>query len=151
MDCTLPVTRYHLIPSTIYYLDDISVVSKGSLTEHTEVFLKVLSRLDDEGFTLKFSKFEFAVKKLEWLGFDLHSKCYSPNFSKIDAIKNVTALRTLKQLFFLLCELLLACEFRESLKLCNFKKFIWNAIQETASCIQENSGSHRRNHRFASL
>ena len=45
MDCTLQG-----IPGTICYLDDILVVSKGTLSQHTESVHKVLSRLDEEGF-----------------------------------------------------------------------------------------------------
>ena len=90
MDCTLQG-----IPGTICYLDGILVVSKGTLSQHTETVHKVLSRLDEEGFALKLSKCEFAVDKLEWLGFDIHSSGYSPKFSKIEAVCILKAPRTL--------------------------------------------------------
>ena len=41
------------------FLDDMLIVSKGSVTEHNETVDKVLSRLDKEGFALKLSKCEF--------------------------------------------------------------------------------------------
>ena len=78
MDCTLQG-----IPGTICYLDDILVVSRGTLTQHNEIVQKVFSRLDKEGLALKLSKCEFAVKKLEWLDFGIHSTGYSPpNFPR---------------------------------------------------------------------
>ena len=82
MDCTLQG-----IPGTICYLDDILVVSKGTLSQHTEIVHKVLSRLDEEGLALKLSKCEFAVDKLDWLGFDIHSSDYAPKFPKIEAVR----------------------------------------------------------------
>ena len=93
VDCTLQG-----IPGIICYLDGILVVSKGTLTEHNEVVQKVLSRFGEEGFALKLPKCEFAVNKLEWLGFDIHSKGYSPNFSKNDVIKSFASTKTLGEL-----------------------------------------------------
>ena len=138
MDCTLQG-----IPRTIRYLDDILVVSMGTLSQHNEIVHKVLSRLDEEGFALKLSKCEFAVEKLEWLGFDIHSTGYSPKFSKIEIVRNLEAPRTLKQLRsfmgtlnhfqkFLPILRNLTCEFRESFKLCNKEKFVRNETQEVA-------------------
>ena len=49
-------------------------------------------------FALKLSKCEFAVDKLDWLGFEIHSSGYAPNYSKIEAVCNLKAPRTLKQL-----------------------------------------------------
>ena len=76
IDCTL-----QRIPGTICYLDDILVVSKGTLSQHPEFVHKILSRLDEEGFALKLSKCEFAVDKLDWLGFEIHFSGYAPKFS----------------------------------------------------------------------
>ena len=89
------------------------------------------------------SKCQFAVEKLERLGFDIHSKSYSPKFSKIEAVKNLEAARTHKHLRYFMGTLNhfqkfmpglhnLTCEFRESLKLCNKNKFVWDESQEAA-------------------
>ena len=64
-------------------------------------------------------------------------------FSKMEAVRNLKAPRTLKQLRSFMGTLNhfqkftpglhnLTCEFRESLKLCNKRKFVWNKPQETA-------------------
>ena len=66
MDCTLQG-----IPGNICYLDDILVVSKGTLSKHNELVQKTLSRLkkiskcDEESFALKISKCQFAVDKIK--------------------------------------------------------------------------------------
>ena len=138
MDCTLQE-----IPGTIYHLDDILVVSKGTLSQYTEIVLKILSRLDEEALALKLSKCEFAVDQLDWLGFDIHSSGYAPKFSKNEAVRNLKAPRTLKQLQSLMGTLNhfqkfmpglhnLKCEFCDSLKLCNKRKLVWNESQEAA-------------------
>ena len=138
MDCT-----FQGIPGTICYLDDILGVSKGTLSQHTEIVHNVFSRLDEEVLALKLSKCKFAVDKLDWLGFEIHSSTYAPKFSKIEAVRSVKAPRTLKQLRSFMGTLNhlqkfmpglhnLTCEFRDSLKLCNKRKFFWNEPQEAA-------------------
>ena len=139
MDCTLQG-----IPGMICYLDDILVVSKGTLSQHSEIVHKVLTRLDEEGLALKLSKCEFAVDKLDWLGFAIHSSGYAPKFSKIAAVfRNLKAPRTLKQLRSFMGTLNhfrkfvpglhdLTCEFRDSLKICNEGNFIWSEPKEAA-------------------
>ena len=90
---------------------------------------------------MKLSTCEFVVDKLEWLGLDIHSSGYS-KFSMIEAVRNLKAPRTLKQLRSFMGTLNnfqnfmpglhnLTCEFRESLKLCYKRKFVWNEPQET--------------------
>ena len=44
------------IQGVFCFLDDILIVSKGSVTKHKELFDNVLSRLEKEGFALKLSK-----------------------------------------------------------------------------------------------
>ena len=138
MGCTLQE-----IPGTKCYFDNILLVSKGTLSQHNEISHKVLSRLDEEIFALKLSKCQFAVEKLERLRFDIYSRSYSPKFSKIEAVKNLEAPRTHQLLRYFMGTLSdfqkfmpglhnLTCEFRESLKLCNKNKFVWNESQEAA-------------------
>ena len=54
------------------------MISKGTLSQHTEIVHKVLSRLDEEGLALKLSNSEFAVDKLDWLGFEIDSSSNAP-------------------------------------------------------------------------
>ena len=127
----------------ISYLDDIRVVLKGLLSQHSEIVHKVLTRQDEEGLALKLSKCEFAVDKLDWLGFEIHFSGYASKFSKIELVRNLEAARKLKQLRsfmgtlnhiqkFMPCLHNLSCEFRDCLKVCNKRKFIWNKPQQAA-------------------
>ena len=80
------------------FLDDILIVSKGSVEDHNILVDKVISRLDEEGFALKFSKCEFSLNQLSWLGYDIDSEGYRPKRSKIEAVLALEPPRTLKQL-----------------------------------------------------
>ena len=113
------------------------------MSQHSEIVHKDLTRLDEKGLALKLSKCEFAVDKLDWLGFENNSSGYIPRFSKIEAVRNLKAPRTLEQLRSFMGTLNhfqkfmpglhnLTCEFRDSLKVCNKRKFIWNEPQEAA-------------------
>ena len=62
-----------------------------TLSKHHDIVHDVLSHLDEESFALKLSKCEFALGKLEWLGFDIRSTGHSSKFSKIEANKNLAA------------------------------------------------------------
>ena len=80
------------------FLDDILIVSKGSVEDHTILVDKVISRMDEEGFALKFSKCEFSLNQLSWLGYDIDSEGYRPKRSKIEAVLALEPPRPLKQL-----------------------------------------------------
>ena len=66
MDNTLSNT-----PGVISCLDDILIVTKGSVSDHNLIVNNVFERLYEEDFALKLSKCEFSVKKISWLGFDI--------------------------------------------------------------------------------
>ena len=80
------------------FLDDILIVSKGSVTEHNEIVDKVLPRLDKKGFGLKLSKCEFSKTKLIWLGFEIDETGVRPKHSKIEAVMALQPPKSLKQL-----------------------------------------------------
>ena len=56
------------------FLDDILIVSKGSVVDHNILVDKVFVRLEEEGFALKLSKCEFSLNQLSWLGYDIDSE-----------------------------------------------------------------------------
>ena len=85
------------IQGVFCFLDDILIVSKGSVTEHNETVDKVLSRLDKEGFALKLSKCEFSKTKLVWLGFEIDETGVRPKHSKIEAVMALQPPKCLKQ------------------------------------------------------
>ena len=57
-----------------------------------------MQRLNEEGWALKLSKYEFSVNKLIWLGYEIDESDYAPKFSKNEAIKTLLPPKTLKQL-----------------------------------------------------
>ena len=80
------------------FLDDILIVSKGSIRDHNIFVDKVITRLDEEGFALKLSKCDFSMNQLSWLGYDIDSEGYRPKRSKIDAVLALEPPKLLKQL-----------------------------------------------------
>ena len=125
------------------FLDDILVVSKGSVEDHNILVDKVISRLDDEGFALKLSKCDFSLNQLSWLGYDIDSEGYRPKRSKIEAVLALEPPRTLKQLRsfmgilnhlqrFLPNIQVHSDQLRPSLKASNKSKFVWGDCQQTA-------------------
>ena len=138
MDCTLQG-----LEGVICYLDDILVVPKGDVQEHNSLVEKVMQRLDTEGWALKFSKCEFSVNQLTWLGYVINENGYSPKFSKIDAIQSLKPPRTLKQFRSFMGTLnhlqrfipdlhTYTVHFRESLRACNKQSFRWGEDQYNA-------------------
>ena len=80
------------------FLDHILIISKGSILDHTILVDKVITRLDEEGFALKLSKYDFSLNQLSWLGYDIDSEGYRPKRSKVEAVLALEPPRTLKQL-----------------------------------------------------
>ena len=146
------------IQGVFCFLDDILIVSKGSVTEHNEVVDKVLSRLDKEGFALKLSKCEFSKTKLIWLGFEIDETGVRPKHSKIEAVMALQPPKSLKQLRSFMGILNHMSRFipnlqknteplRPSLKADNKEKFIWseeanNAFKKTLELIANITKMH---------
>ena len=73
------------IPSTVVYLDDILVTGKTEV-EHLENLEAVLTRLEDEGLTLKKPKCQFFLEEVEYLGHKISAAGLQPSDKKIQAI-----------------------------------------------------------------
>ena len=125
------------------FLDDILIVSIGSIMDHNILVNKVITRLDEEGFALKLSKFNFSMNQLSWLGYDIDSEGYGPKRSKIDAVLALEPPKSLKQLRsfmgilnhlqrFLPNLQVHSDQLRPSLKASNKSKFVWGEGQQTA-------------------
>ena len=56
---------------TYRFLDDILIVSKGSLTEHKSYVKKCLQRLDDENLRINLPKCHFGKLEIDWLGYHI--------------------------------------------------------------------------------
>lgn len=79
------------------YLDDIAIFS-DTWEQHIAMVNKVLQRLQDNGFTVKPEKCEWAVQETNFLGFWLTPTGLKPWKKKIEAILNLEKPKTLKQL-----------------------------------------------------
>ena len=80
------------------FLDDILIVSKGSLNEHTSYVMKCLQRLDDENLRINLPKCHFGKLEIDWLGYHTSQSGISPLESKTAAILPLEASKTLKKL-----------------------------------------------------
>ena len=56
------------INSAHVFLDDIIIITKGSLTNHETELNKVLAQLDKENLAISLHKCQFAVTEITWLG-----------------------------------------------------------------------------------
>ena len=101
MDYTLIGLEY-----TYCFLDDILIVSKGSLNEHKNYVMKCLQRLDDENLRINLPKCHFGELKIDWLGYHISQLGISPLESKTVAILALEAPKNLKKLIFGICSLL---------------------------------------------
>ena len=59
------------INSVFVYIDDISIVTKGTNTEHLKKVREVMKVLDEANLQLKAEKCELARDSIEWLGYKL--------------------------------------------------------------------------------
>ena len=76
--------------NTYAYLDDILVITKGSVEKHKETLEKVLHRLGEEIFAISLDKCKLACKQIEWLGFNINSEGTTPLSRKTDAIEKLS-------------------------------------------------------------
>ena len=86
------------ITSKFAFLDDILIISKGTLKEHEQELDKILHKLDAEGLAISLQKFEFEKNKIEWLGFTITPSGITPLVTKTEAIMKLENPKTLKQL-----------------------------------------------------
>ena len=80
------------------FLDDILIVSKGSLEEHKSYVMNCLKRLDDEYLRTNLPKYHFGKLEIDWLGYHVSQSGISPLESKTNSILALEAPKTLKKL-----------------------------------------------------
>ena len=93
MDSTLDC-----ISSTIEFLDDIIIISKGTLEQHENEIDKTPERLDNDNLAISWQKCEFGLTEITWLGYKINSEGITPTKRKTDAIIQLENPNTLKQL-----------------------------------------------------
>ena len=72
MPATFQKTRdktLHDIKTKFAYLEDILIITKGSLEEHEKELNKIMQRLNNENLATNLQKCEFAKEHITWLGF----------------------------------------------------------------------------------
>ena len=88
----------HDIKTKFAYLDDILIVTKGTLEDHEKELDKIMQRLNNENLAINLQKCEFAKEQITWLGFVVTPNGVTPTKQKCDAIINLENPKTLKQL-----------------------------------------------------
>ncbi|CAK1599216.1 unnamed protein product [Parnassius mnemosyne] len=98
----------------VNYLDDLAIITTGTLDKHLEHIDIVLSKLNKAGLTCNLQKCEFICKEIRMLGFIISTEGIKTDPDKIRAIQEFPAPKKIKQL-------------RAFLGLCNFyRRFIPN-------------------------
>ena len=86
------------IPNKFNFLDDILIITKGTIVDHISDIKLILKRLDEENLAIKQKKCEFAKQNITWLGYNITQSGISPNDKKTDSIKSLEPPKTLRQL-----------------------------------------------------
>ena len=132
------------LKNTYWFLDDILIVSNGSLDEHKSYVMKCLQRLDDENFRTNLPKCHFGKLEIDWLGYHISQSGISSLESKTAAILTLEAPKTLKKLRSFLGAVHYIGKFIPNLAqishplrplLKQSSKFIWTAEHE--NCFNE--------------
>ena len=76
--------------NTYAYMDDILIVTKGSLDVHKQKLESVLKKLDEQNLAISLDKGKFARKQVEWLGFTVNSEGTKPLIRKVEAIEKLS-------------------------------------------------------------
>ena len=88
----------HNINSKFAYLDDILIITKGTIEEHEKEIDKIFYRLNEENLAINLQKCEFAREYIVWLGFTITPNGVTPTQQNCDAIVNLDNPKILKQL-----------------------------------------------------
>ena len=81
--------------NTYAYLDDILIVTKGSVESYRQT---VLIKFDEVNLAIFLDKFKFACKQVEWLIFNIKIEGTKPLIKKTEAIEKLSTPKTFKQL-----------------------------------------------------
>ena len=89
----LTLTNY---ANTYAYLDDILIVTNGSVDIHKQKIQTILEIIDVENISISLDKCKFACKQVEWPGYTINSKCTTPLLRKTEAIEKLSPPKTFK-------------------------------------------------------
>ena len=130
------------LSGVFYLLDDILIVSKGSVVDTIFLWIKYSSDWRRRDLPLIYRNASF-FNQLSWLGYDIDSEGYRPIRSKIDAVLVLKPPKTLKQLRSFMGNFKFLQQFlpnlqvhldqlRPSLKANHKNKFVWGEEQQSA-------------------
>ena len=71
------------------WLDDIIIVTKGSIDEHEMEVLETMKKLEQAGYRLNPKKCEFFEKEIEWVGHKIDQQGIRPLQDKLQAITKI--------------------------------------------------------------
>ena len=80
------------------WLDDITVVTKGSKEQHQKQLIDVLSRLEKSGYRLSEKESDFFKTEIEWIGHKIDQNCIRELQDKLMAIKKLKQPKDEKEL-----------------------------------------------------
>ena len=84
--------------STLVFLGDISVFTKGKKADHQLALRTVLNKINGQKLATSGPKCNFACKQVEWLGFIIKLEETGPLIEKTEEIELVKAPKMYKQL-----------------------------------------------------
>ena len=79
------------LQNTHCFLNDITIVSRGSKEEYLKLVYKCLKKLDEDNLRINLSKCHFAKTEIEWLGQNFTQSGIAPLESKTAAIVSLSA------------------------------------------------------------
>ena len=80
------------------YLDDILIVTKGSIDIHKQKLQTILEKLVAENLAISLDKCKFACRQVEWLGYTINSEGTKHLIRKTEAIEKRSTPKTFKLL-----------------------------------------------------
>jgi hypothetical protein len=80
------------------YLDDLLVISSGTLDDHLEKMEVVFNLLSDKGLRVNAEKSTFCAEEIEYLGYWISKSGIKPIPKKVEAIKNMVRPTTRREL-----------------------------------------------------
>ncbi|GKB54881.1 putative reverse transcriptase domain-containing protein [Tanacetum coccineum] len=139
IDLMNKVCRPYLDKFVIVFIDDVLIYSKTQ-EEHVEHLRLVLGLLKKEKLYAKFSKCEFWLREVQFLGHVINGNGIHVDPSKIEAVKNLKSPRTLTEVRSLLG---LAGYYRRFIE--NFSKIAKSLTILTQKCKTFNWGEEQEN------
>ncbi len=80
------------------YLDDLLIITKGSLEDHLEKLSMVLTRLQEAGLRINADKSNFCTLETEYLGYILTRNGIKPQPNKVQSILALAPPKNVKEL-----------------------------------------------------